>query len=275
VCALLLAEARAIAERHLCARVDRAVMSVPVGFDAHQVRALETAARLAGIEPVALIAEPNAAALAHRDQPGFAGLVGVYDFGGGTFDFSVVDVSHDRFTVIASAGDAWLGGDDLDAVIADAAANQFWRQHRVDLRKQAVEWQRLRFAAEAAKRALSSVESTQLVAPQVLRTASGMVDLRVTLDRPTLARAGAAIIGRTLAVCDQSLARAKLRAGDLQAVALCGGSAQMPAVRAAVARHFGPAQMVTVRDDQAVCLGAAIHAATLGAPQPSPLRARS
>jgi|JI10StandDraft_1071094.scaffolds.fasta_scaffold143704_3 molecular chaperone DnaK len=271
VCGLILGEARAIAERHLGRPVERAVLTMPVSFDAGRARALETAARLAGLEPVALIAEPNAAALAYRNQPGFGGLMGIYDFGGGTFDFSVVDVGSARFAVIASAGDAWLGGDDIDAVLADAAANQFWRQHRVDLRKQAVEWQRLRFAAEEAKRALSTVESTQLVAPEVLRTAAGMVDLRLTLDRPTLARAGAAIIRRTLDVCEQALGRAGVRPGGLQAIALCGGSSQMPAVRAAVARHFSAPLLMSPRDDQAVCLGAAIHAGLLEQRRSSPV----
>jgi molecular chaperone DnaK len=270
VCGILLREARAVAERHLRTPVQHAVLTVPVSFDAGRCRALETAARLAGVEPVALIAEPNAAALAYRNTPGFGGLVGIYDFGGGTFDFSVVDVSGDRFTVVASAGDAWLGGDDIDAVIADAAANQFWRQHRVDLRKQAVEWQRLRFAAEKAKRALSTAESTQLVATEVLRTAQGMVDLRLTLDRATLARAGSAIIRRTLDVCQQALSKSGLEAGALQAVALCGGSSQMPAVRAAVERHFN-VPLLSARDDQAVCLGAITHAGLLEKRRSSPL----
>ena len=269
VCALILAEARKNAERHLGAPVVRAVLTVPVSFDAGRARAIETAARLAGLEPVALIAEPNAAALAFRNQPGFGGRVGIYDFGGGTFDFSIVDVTN-RFVVVASAGDAWLGGDDIDAVLADAAANQFWRQHRVDLRKQAVEWQRLRFAAEVAKRTLSTAESTQLVVPEVLRTAQGMVDLRLTLDRATLARAGAAIIRRTLDVCEQALVEARLEPGALDAIALCGGSSQMPAVRAAVERHFGR-PLLAVGDDQAVCLGAATHASLLEQRRSSPV----
>ena len=270
ICGLLLREARELAEHHLRGPVERAVLTVPVSFDAGRCRALETAARLAGLEPVALIAEPNAAALAYRNTPGFGGMIGIYDFGGGTFDFSVVDVSGDRFTVVASAGDAWLGGDDIDAVLADAAANQFWRQHRVDLRKQAVEWQRLRFAAEAAKRALSAVESTQLAVPEVLRTAQGMVDLRLTLDRATLARAGSAIIRRTLDVCDQALLKSGLRPSALDAIALCGGSSQMPAVRAAVERHFN-LPLLAARDDQAVCVGAATHAGLLEKRRSSPL----
>ncbi|HVV81444.1 MAG TPA: Hsp70 family protein [Kofleriaceae bacterium] len=274
ICGLILREVRAAAEQHLQADVERAVLTVPVSFDAGRARALETAARLAGLETVALIAEPNAAALAHRGLPGFGGLVGIYDFGGGTFDFSIVDVGRDRFSVVASAGDAWLGGDDIDAVIADAAANQFWRQHRVDLRKQAVEWQRLRFAAELTKRALSTAESAQLAVPEILRTAHGMVDLRLTLDRATLARAGAAIIRRTLDVCETALTRAGLRPSALHGIALCGGSSQMPAVRAAVERHFGIPLLVSPRDDQAVCLGAAIHAGLMQQHRASPIMAQ-
>lgn len=271
VCGLILAEARATAERHLGATVAHAVLTLPVSFDAGRQRALETAARVAGLEVVATVAEPNAAALAYRNLPGFGGLMGVYDFGGGTFDFSIVDVRGRRFEVVASAGDPWLGGDDLDAVLADAAANQFWRQHRVDLRNQAVEWHRLRFAAEHAKRALSTVESTQLVAKDVLRTAAGMVDLRLTLDRATLARAAAALIRRTLDVCEQALLKAGLRASALDGIALCGGSSQMPAVRAAVERHFGLPLLLSARDDQAVCVGAAIHAGLLDQRRTSPV----
>ncbi len=263
VCAFILREAKRIAEHHLGVTIERAVLTVPVSFDGKRSKALATAARLAGLEPMALIAEPTAAALSYAQQPGFGGLLGIYDFGGGTFDFSIVDVRNTRFEVVASAGDPWLGGDDLDAVLADAAANQFWRQHRVDLRKHAVEWQRLRFAAETAKRALSSQASTELVATEVLRTAQGMVDLRLTLDRPTLARAGAAIVRRTLDVCELALKRAGMQATELGAIALCGGSSQMPAVRAAVERHFGRPLLMSAKDDQAVCLGAATHAGLL------------
>ncbi|HVK77551.1 MAG TPA: Hsp70 family protein, partial [Kofleriaceae bacterium] len=215
-----------------------------------------------------------AAALANRYVTGFGGLVGIYDFGGGTFDFSVVDVSRSRFQVVASAGDAWLGGDDIDTVLADAAANQFWRQHKVDLRKHAVEHQRLRFACEEAKRALSTVESTRLVVPEVLRTAAGMVDLKLTLERPTLARAAAAIVRRTLDVCGRALSQAGVRPSDLTAVYLCGGSSLMPAVREAVEKHFGVPLKAGVAPEQAVCVGASIHASLIAQRRSSPIVAQ-
>ncbi len=273
LCGFLLGAARAVAERHL-GPITQAVIAVPVSFDEARCRAVETAAKLAGLEVVGLIAEPNAAALANRYVPGFGGLVGIFDFGGGTFDFSVVDVSRSRFQVVGSAGDAWLGGDDIDTVLADAAANQFWRQHKVDLRKHAVELQRLRFACEEAKRALSTVESTRLVVSEVLRTATGMVDLQLTLERPTLARAAGAIVRRTLEVGTRALSQAGIKATDLTAVYLCGGSSLMPAVREAVEKHFGVPLKAGVAPEQAVCVGASIHASLIAQRLSSPILAQ-
>jgi molecular chaperone DnaK len=260
LCAYLLADAKALAERHLGRPVKRAVIAVPVSFTDAQIAAMRKAAQLAGLDMVATIDEPSAAALANRYVPGFGGTIGIYDFGGGTFDFSLVDVSQKHFRVLATAGDTWLGGDDLDLVLADAAANQFWRQHKVDLRKQAVEWQKLRFACEQAKRQLSTAESTVIRVAQVLRTAAGMIDLELAVDRPTLARAAAALIKRSLDVCDKALVKVGIASKDLTAIYLCGGTTHIPAVRDAVARHFGVPLRTGVAPDQAVCLGAAISA---------------
>ena len=272
LCGFIITAAKQVAERHL-GPVHQAVLAVPVTFDEARCRAVEIAARLAGLEVVGLIAEPNAAALANRYVPGFGGLVGIYDFGGGTFDFSIVDVSRSRFQVVASAGDPWLGGDDIDAVLSDAAANQFWRQHKVDLRKHAAELQRLRFACEEAKRRLSTEESTRLEVKDVLRTAEGMVSLKLSLDRPTLSRAAGAIVRRSLEVADRALAQAGIKGSDLTAVYLCGGSSQMPAVRSAVEKHFGAPLEAGVPPEQAVCVGAAVHASLIAQRRSSPVLA--
>ncbi len=260
LCAYLLADAREIAEHKLGRPVRRAVIAVPVSFTDAQIAAMRKAAQMAGLEMVATIDEPSAAALANRYVPGFGGTIGIYDFGGGTFDFSLVDVSTTHFKILATAGDTWLGGDDLDLVLADAAANQFWRQHKVDLRKQAVEWQKLRFACEQAKRQLSIVETAEIRVPQVLRTATGMIDLELAVDRKTLARATAPLVARSLEVCDKALAKVGVASSDLTAIYLCGGTTHVPAVREAVARHFGVPLRAGVAPDQAVCLGAAIQA---------------
>jgi molecular chaperone DnaK len=271
VCAELLRAARAMAERHLGEPVTQAVLAVPVSFDETRCRAVETAARLAGIDVLGLIAEPNAAALANRYVAGFGGLVGIYDFGGGTFDFSIVDVSRSRFQVVAAHGDPWLGGDDIDTVLTEAAMNQFWRQHKVDLRRQAVEYQRVRLACEEAKRALSAHATTILSVPDVLRTADGMVGLRLALDTATLARAAQPIIRRSLDVCQQALRKAGITAEQLTGVYLCGGSAQMPAIRDAVEKFFRVPLHSGVPPEQAVGIGAAVHASLIAARRPSPV----
>jgi molecular chaperone DnaK len=263
LCSYLLGHVRELAEKKLGTRISEAVIAIPVAFDVQRIGAVRRAAQMAGLEVASLIDEPSAAALANRYTPGFGGVVGVYDFGGGTFDFSLVDVSKAQFKILATAGDDWLGGDDLDNVLAEAAANQFWRLHKVDLRKQAVEWQRLRFACEAAKRSLSVNEAAVISVPEVMRTSKGMVDLELGIDRPTLGRAAASLIQRSLQVCDSALGRAGLRPRDLTAVYLVGGTSRMPAVHDAVARHFGVPVRHGVAPDQAVCLGAAIHGSLL------------
>jgi molecular chaperone DnaK len=264
LCGYILAEARARAEQRLGRPIKRAALSVPVSFGPDRIAATTRAAQLAGLSVAGTVAEPTAAALANRTVPGFGGTVAVYDFGGGTFDCSIVDVSRDLgFRVLATAGDTWLGGDDIDLVLAEAAANQFWRLHKVDLRKQAVEWQRLKFACEQAKRGLSTAETAVISVQQVLRTATGMVDLELQIDRPTLSRAARAVLDRSLAVCDQALKDAGVDRSKLTGVYLSGGTCHMPVVRDAVGRHFGVPVRVGVAPDQAVCLGATIHAANL------------
>ena len=263
LCAFLLSDIKELAERRLGMRVDRAVISVPISFDDHRISALYRAARMANLEIVAVIDEPSAAALANRFDPHFGGLVGVYDFGGGTFDFSIVDVSRGDFKVLATAGDTWLGGDDFDSALGEAAANQFWREHKVDLRRQAVEWQRLLFACEKAKRELSGKESAVIKVADVLRTADGMVDLELKIDRPTLARACKAIIQRSMDTCDEALGLLDLRPKQLTCVYLSGGTTYIPAVREAIAAHFGVPVRTGVPPQHAVCLGAAVHAAQL------------
>ena len=254
-------EAVELAERATGERITQAVVSVPVSFDEYRVDALRRAARMVQLEIVAVIDEPSGAALANRFDEGFGGVVGVYDFGGGTFDFSVVDVSKGDFQVLATAGDTWLGGDDFDRVLAEAAANQFWREHKVDLRKQQVEWQRLVLACELAKRSLSANETGIISVPDVLRTAQGMIGLHLTISRAILERACASLIQRSLATCGEALNSLNLKPSDLSAIYLSGGTTYIPAIRDAVRQHFQTPVRTGVPPEYAVCLGAAIHAA--------------
>lgn len=267
--AYLLRELRRIAELRLDAEISRAVISVPVTFDAARLAATRRAAELAGWTDVSFVDEPTAAAGANRATPGFGGVVGVFDFGGGTFDFSAVEVSRTGLRVLATAGDPWLGGDDVDVAMAEAAANQFWRKHRVELRNQAVEWQRLCFACERAKRELASAEQTLIEVKDVLRTANGMVDLRLQVDRKALMRVLRPFLERALTVCDQALAEAKLAPTALSGIYLCGGLCHLPPVRDAVTQHFGVPLHAGASPELAVCLGAAIEGALRAASLPA------
>ena len=263
LCSYILDDVRSVASAALGQEITKCVMTVPVSFDEDRTKILRRAADMARLDVLALIDEPSSAALANRFDAGFGGIVGIFDFGGGTFDFSVVDVSRGDFQVMATAGDTWLGGDDLDLVLAEAAANQFWRKHKVDLRRQAVEWQRLLFACERAKRMLSVDDEAAIFVPDALRTAEGMVDLNISLDRATFERACSPITDRSLATCDQALALLDMQPTDLTAIYLSGGTTYVPAVREAVANHFQVPVRTGVPPEHAVCLGAAIHAAQI------------
>lgn len=261
--AYLLDAARQTAERALEIPIHQAVLTVPISYDDTQIEALRRAARLAKLEVAGVIDEPSAAALANREHPEFGGIVGVYDFGGGTFDFSVIDASAGDFRVLGTAGDAWLGGDDFDQAIATAVANQLWAAHGVDLRQRAVEWQQLLFATERAKRALSTTDQAVLVVPDAIRTADGTRELRVRLSRATVERLWAPLIERSLKTAMRGLRRAGIEADRMRSVYLSGGTSLIPAVRAAIEAHFRVPVRVGVPPEHAACLGAGLYASQL------------
>jgi molecular chaperone DnaK len=261
VCSLILAEARRAAERTLGRPVDGAVLTVPVSFSETRMEVLECAARMAGLEVKAMLDEPSAAALAHRSAPGFSGTIGVYDFGGGSFDFSIVDVSRGDYRVLATAGDTWLGGNDLDEALANTVADEYWRRYQIEVRHHAYEWQRLLLGCELVKRALSEREESLLTVPELVKLTNLRADLDFLVDRRLLLHACGDLIARSLASCDQALEAVGLRASDLSAICLSGGTSQVPGVRAALWRHFGVPIRSAVPAEYAVCLGAGVHAA--------------
>jgi len=261
LCSYLIAAARDAAEAELGRRVDQAVVTVPVSFDDDRIALVRRAAQLANIEAVHVIDEPTAAAVANRFDPDFGGLIGVYDFGGGTFDFSVVDASGGDFKVLATAGDSWLGGDDLDQVVAEAIANKFWRVHGVDLRNRLVEWQHLIFGAERSKRQLSTRNESHLIVPDALRTALGTQALDVRLTRHAVEKLWSPVIERSLATCSQALGLLGMRPNDLSAIYLSGGTTYVPAVQRALTERFRIPVRTAVMPDFAVCLGAGLVAA--------------
>lgn len=267
VVSYLLAAARETAEQALDTRVEKAVIAIPASFTPERLDMMRRAAKLAQLELVDVIEEPTAAALANRSAPNFGGLVGIYDFGGGTFDFSIVDATAD-FRVLATTGDSWLGGDDLDLSVADAAAELIWHARGVDLRTRVVEWQKLLFACEQAKRDLTSVERAEICVAEYQQGASGPMDLRMKLSRERAEELWSRAIERSLATCTQALHLLGLRPGDLSGIYLSGGTTYAPAVRRAVAERFRVPVRTVVPPEFGVCLGAGVHAATLQRRQP-------
>lgn len=267
IAAIIMKRLRQLAEDQLGEKADRAVLACPVSFNEAQREALRRAAKIAGLEVAALIPEPAAAAMAYdrgveRDE-----TVGIYDFGGGTFDFCVLKIQDGSFRIISASGDPWLGGDDLDQALAKAVADEFWRATKVDLRKKVVEWQRVVQACEEAKCYLSLSEEIDVYVPNVGTTAEGPLELSVPVTRDRFEELTGELIDQTISVCEQALSEAKISLSDLDGLLLIGGSSRVPAIRKAVRMIFRREPVEVLHPEQAVVAGTAIKAAELaGAP---------
>jgi molecular chaperone DnaK len=261
VCSTILAHMLNLAERR-GVTAKKAVVSVPVTSREPERAALRRAAQMAGLEIVDFIHEPLAGALAYGFGQDRNEVVAVYDFGGGTFDFTVIDVSRDNCRVLARAGDDWLGGDDFDLALAQHAASRFWKKTKVELQKRVVEWQRLLFACELAKRTLTSEPEAEIVVEHMIDQPR-RIDLRQRIDRPELERLCKELVDRSLAVCEEGLARAGLEPSMCQQVIVTSGIGRIPFVRRELARFFDRELHTMVNPDEAICLGAGIYAARL------------
>ena len=234
-------------------QVERVVITVPAYFNDGQRQATRDAGRLAGLDVVRLVNEPTAASLAYGLQKFTEGRVAVYDFGGGTFDISLLNIKGGIFEVLATNGDTHLGGDDIDRAIVEWLLADVAPELATDRRV----WNRARAAAEAAKRALSDAESIEL------RLELGDRTIVKRLTRGTLEQLAAPLLERTLQCCARALADAGLQATALDAVVLVGGSTRMPLVRHKTAGFFGREPLCSLNPDEVVALGAAVQAGVL------------
>jgi actin-like ATPase involved in cell morphogenesis/Tfp pilus assembly protein PilZ len=275
ICSYLFSAAAHSASRALGTKVSKAVLTVPVSFDDTQLRSMRRSAQLAGLDVIEIIEEPCAAALANQGQQDFEGIVGVYDFGGGTFDFSLVEAGAGDMRVLATTGDSWLGGDDFDLALADAAANMFWQSQGVDLRLRAVEWQYLVHASEQAKRTLSKQERTQIVIPEAMRTKDGPIDLRIGLARQKVEMLWAGAIRRSIDTCTQALSLAGVSKSQLSGIFLSGGTSYIPAIHRSLGQRFGVPVHLGLAPEHAVCAGAGVRAAALQGTQGKHAASRS
>ncbi len=249
------------AEKFLGQKVTEAVITVPAYFNDSERQATINAGKIAGLDVKRIINEPTAAALAYGVNPLKDEKVAVYDFGGGTFDISILEIGSDgTFQVLATNGDTHLGGDDFDHAIFEYVMKEFQKETGIDLRKDAMAIQRVRSAAEKAKIELSSVTSTEINEPFIAMTDGVPSNLNITLTRAKFEELIADLVERSIEPCRKVMADAGLQPSQIHEVILVGGSTRVPMVKAKVEQFFAKKPNETVNPDEAVALGAAIQA---------------
>ncbi len=263
ISAMVLRKLKEDAETKLGEPVDRAVITVPAYFDDSQREATKVAGEIAGLEVLRIINEPTAASLAYGLEGKGDQTIAVYDFGGGTFDVTILQIGDGVFEVKSTNGDTHLGGDDLDLSIVDWAANEFQSDNGIDLRKDPAALQRLRVEGERAKIELSTVAQTELNLPFITADATGPKHLTMTLTRARLEQLVGGLVERTVAPTQAALKDAGVTASQIDEVILVGGTTRMPAVVAKVTELFGKEPHQGVNPDEVVAVGAAIQAGVL------------
>ncbi len=264
ISAFVLRKAKTIAESALGQQVERAVITVPANFNDLQRAATKVAGRVAGLEVLRILNEPTAAALAYGYGKGGAERLAVYDFGGGTFDVTLLDLSDNVFEVLATAGNTFLGGDDIDLAIAEQMAGEFLAQHRYDVHTDPQAYERLRSAAELIKVRLSSLQETSVDLQEVAHGPGGKaLGLTFSMTQAELVRLARPIVEKTFDVCREALGIARMQAGDFDQVLLVGGSTRIPLVRDRVEDFFKREALGKISPDEVVAIGAAIQASAL------------
>ncbi|SFA38315.1 molecular chaperone DnaK [Parageobacillus thermantarcticus] len=259
ISAIILQYLKSYAEDYLGEPVTRAVITVPAYFNDAQRQATKDAGRIAGLQVERIINEPTAAALAYGLDKEEDQTILVYDLGGGTFDVSILELGDGVFEVKATAGDNHLGGDDFDQVIIDYLVEQFKQEHGIDLSKDKMALQRLKDAAEKAKKELSGVTQTQISLPFISANETGPLHIETTLTRAKFEELSAHLVERTMGPVRQALQDAGLTPADIDKVILVGGSTRIPAVQEAIKRELGKEPHKGVNPDEVVAIGAAIQ----------------
>lgn len=260
ISAIILQYLKGYAEDYLGEKVDKAVITVPAYFNDAQRQATKDAGKIAGLEVERIINEPTAAALAYgMDKIDKDQTILVFDLGGGTFDVSILELGDGVFEVHSTAGDNLLGGDDFDQKIIDFLVAEFKRDNGIDLSQDKMALQRLKDAAEKAKKDLSGVTSTQISLPFITAGESGPLHLEVTLTRAKFDELTHDLVDRTIAPTRQALKDAGLSAKDIDEVILVGGSTRIPAVQEAIKKELGKEPHKGVNPDEVVAMGAAIQ----------------
>ena len=264
ISAIILQKMKKTAEDYLGTTVDEAVITVPAYFSDSQRQATKEAGEIAGLKVRRIINEPTAAALAYGlDKANKDMKIAVYDLGGGTFDISILELGDGVFEVKSTNGDTHLGGDDFDHVIIDWLAEEFMKNHNIDLRKDPMAMQRLKEAAEKAKIELSSSTQTEINLPYIMPVDGIPQHLVTTLTRAKFEQLSDRLIQATIEPCRKALKDAGMQAKDIDEVILVGGSTRIPAIQKVVQDFFGKTPSKNVNPDEVVAIGAAIQGGVL------------
>jgi molecular chaperone DnaK len=267
ISAFVLRHVRKVAEEALGTECSQAVVTVPANFNELQRSATKAAGRVAGLDVLRILNEPTAAALAYGYNKTSTERVAVYDLGGGTFDITILQLAGDVFEVLATAGDTFLGGDDVDTVIADHMTAQFLEQNRYDARQDRQAYERLRAAAEWAKIQLSAKPDVKLCIEELAYGDGGAaLNLDYALTRQQLEHMCQPFVARSFDVCEDAMKAAGLRPTQLDNVILVGGSTRIPLLQRMVAEYFGRKPLVNIDPDLVVAQGAALQAQSLATP---------
>ena len=263
ISAMILQKLKSDAENYLGEKVTEAVITVPAYFNDAQRQATKDAGKIAGLDVKRIINEPTAAALSYGLDNEEEQKIMVYDLGGGTFDVSILEIGDGTFEVLATAGNNRLGGDDFDKVIIDYLADEFKKAEGVDLRSDKMALQRLKEAAEKAKKELSSTMSTNINLPFITATAEGPKHMNIDLSRAKFNELTADLVEKTMGPTKSALADAGLSVSEIDDVLLVGGSTRIPAVQEAVKNFIGKEPHKGINPDECVAAGAAIQAGVL------------
>jgi len=264
ISAMILQYLKKAAEDYVGSEIKEAVITVPAYFNDAQRQATKDAGRIAGLDVKRIINEPTAASLAYGLDKKKNETIAVYDLGGGTFDVSILDIGDGVFEVRSTNGDTHLGGDDFDQVLIDHIADEFQKQNGIDLRKDRMALQRLKEAAEKAKRELSSAMQANINLPFITADASGPKHLDLTLSRAKFESLVSDLIERTAGPCAKAVADAKVKLSDIDEVILVGGMTRPPSIQKKVEDIFAKVPNKSVNPDEVVAVGAAIQGAILG-----------
>jgi molecular chaperone DnaK len=264
ISAKVLERLKQAAEDYLGEPVTEAVITVPAYFNDSQRQATKDAGRIAGLDVKRIVAEPTAAALAYGLDKKKNEKIAVYDFGGGTFDISILEVGESVVEVLATNGDTHLGGDNIDELLIEKLTNTFKSDTGIDISKDPMALQRLKEAAEKAKIELSSAQSTEVNLPFLTADQTGPKHLNMTITRPDFEKLITSIVDKTIAPCQQVMKDAGLKVTEIDEVLLVGGSTRIPLVQKRVKDFFGKEPNKTVNPDEVVAVGAAVQAGILG-----------